>query len=135
MVPLMYPMQQQKTGVDKRECCLQEIRQTEEKYSDTLESILQVCTNFVSVQKKIYQFICTYFTLLSLSHRDTFKPTFVLMQHFMKPLKKFLQPQDIESIFINIEVQNSQKFISCVLPCFFHVFCVCAFVGFGTHPP
>lgn len=51
MVPLMYPMQQQKTGVDKRECCLQEIRQTEEKYSDTLESILQVCTNFISVQK------------------------------------------------------------------------------------
>lgn len=34
--------QQQKTGVDKRECCLQEIRQTEEKYTDTLESILQV---------------------------------------------------------------------------------------------
>ncbi|XP_044041172.1 proto-oncogene vav-like isoform X3 [Siniperca chuatsi] len=54
----------QKTGVDKRECCLQEIRQTEEKYSDTLESILQ---------------------------------------HFMKPLEKFLKAQDIESIFINIE--------------------------------
>ncbi|KAI3353394.1 hypothetical protein L3Q82_019927, partial [Scortum barcoo] len=58
------PETQQKTGVDKRECCLQEIRQTEEKYSDTLESILQ---------------------------------------HFMKPLEKFLQAQDIESIFINIE--------------------------------
>ncbi|XP_070843742.1 proto-oncogene vav-like isoform X1 [Chaetodon trifascialis] len=58
------PEAQQKTGVDKRECCLQEIRQTEEKYSDTLESILQ---------------------------------------HFMKPLEKFLQAQDIESIFINIE--------------------------------
>ncbi|GAA6221634.1 proto-oncogene vav-like isoform X1 [Lates japonicus] len=58
------PEAQQKTGVDKRECCLQEIRQTEEKYSDTLESILQ---------------------------------------HFMKPLEKFLQEQDIESIFINIE--------------------------------
>ncbi|KAE8300428.1 Proto-oncogene vav [Larimichthys crocea] len=58
------PEAQQKTGVDKRECCLQEIRQTEEKYSETLESILQ---------------------------------------HFMKPLEKFLQPQDIESIFINIE--------------------------------
>ncbi|CAK6972783.1 proto-oncogene vav-like [Scomber scombrus] len=58
------PETQQKTGVDKRECCLQEIRQTEEKYSDTLESILQ---------------------------------------HFMKPLEKFLQPHDIESIFINIE--------------------------------
>ncbi|XP_070843749.1 proto-oncogene vav-like isoform X2 [Chaetodon trifascialis] len=58
------PPEAQKTGVDKRECCLQEIRQTEEKYSDTLESILQ---------------------------------------HFMKPLEKFLQAQDIESIFINIE--------------------------------
>ncbi|CAM9113753.1 unnamed protein product [Lampetra planeri] len=57
-------MRQQKTGVDKRECCLQEIRQTEEKYSDTLESILQ---------------------------------------HFMKPLEKFLTSEDIESIFINIE--------------------------------
>lgn len=58
------PEIQQKTGVDKRECCLQEIRQTEEKYTDTLVSILQ---------------------------------------HFMKPLQKFLQPQDMESIFINIE--------------------------------
>uniref|UniRef100_A0A3Q2GIN1 Osteoclast-stimulating factor 1 n=1 Tax=Cyprinodon variegatus TaxID=28743 RepID=A0A3Q2GIN1_CYPVA len=36
------PETQQKTGVDKRECCLQEIRQTEEKYTDTLESILQI---------------------------------------------------------------------------------------------
>lgn len=34
--------QQQKYGVDKRECCLQEIRQTEEKYSETLESVIQV---------------------------------------------------------------------------------------------
>ncbi|XP_023286311.1 proto-oncogene vav isoform X2 [Seriola lalandi dorsalis] len=58
------PEAQQKTGVDKRECCLQEIRQTEEKYSDTLESILQ---------------------------------------HFMKPLERFLKDQDMESIFINIE--------------------------------
>uniref|UniRef100_A0A3Q3R5C9 Osteoclast-stimulating factor 1 n=1 Tax=Monopterus albus TaxID=43700 RepID=A0A3Q3R5C9_MONAL len=55
---------QPKTGIDKRECCLQEIRQTEEKYSDTLESILQ---------------------------------------HFMKPLERFLQSGDIESIFINIK--------------------------------
>ncbi|XP_054459599.1 proto-oncogene vav-like isoform X2 [Anoplopoma fimbria] len=58
------PETHQKTGVDKRECCLQEIRQTEEKYSDTLESILL---------------------------------------HFMKPLQKFLQAADMESIFINIE--------------------------------
>uniref|UniRef100_A0A8C4NSI0 Osteoclast-stimulating factor 1 n=1 Tax=Dicentrarchus labrax TaxID=13489 RepID=A0A8C4NSI0_DICLA len=42
----VFVVQQQKTGVDKRECCLQEIRQTEEKYSDTLESILQVCARF-----------------------------------------------------------------------------------------
>uniref|UniRef100_A0A8K9X414 Vav guanine nucleotide exchange factor 1 n=1 Tax=Oncorhynchus mykiss TaxID=8022 RepID=A0A8K9X414_ONCMY len=35
-------MHQQKMEVDKRECCLQEIRLTEEKYTDTLESILQV---------------------------------------------------------------------------------------------
>ncbi|KAL6110987.1 vav1 [Pungitius sinensis] len=59
------PSTQPKTGVDKRECCLQEIRQTEEKYSDTLQSILQ---------------------------------------HFMKPLQRFLQPPDVESIFINIVV-------------------------------
>lgn len=45
-------MQQQKTGVDKRECCLQEIRQTEEKYSDTLESILQVCAHVQSVKTR-----------------------------------------------------------------------------------
>lgn len=57
------PETHQKTSVDKQECCLQEIRQTEEKYSSTLESILQ---------------------------------------HFMKPLGRFLKPQDIESIFINI---------------------------------
>uniref|UniRef100_A0A4W6EW48 Vav guanine nucleotide exchange factor 1 n=1 Tax=Lates calcarifer TaxID=8187 RepID=A0A4W6EW48_LATCA len=46
-------VEQQKTGVDKRECCLQEIRQTEEKYSDTLESILQVSlfTCFLCMQE------------------------------------------------------------------------------------
>uniref|UniRef100_W5KXG9 Vav guanine nucleotide exchange factor 1 n=1 Tax=Astyanax mexicanus TaxID=7994 RepID=W5KXG9_ASTMX len=32
---------QQKVEVDKRSCCLQEIQQTEEKYTQTLESILQ----------------------------------------------------------------------------------------------
>uniref|UniRef100_A0AAZ3PJG0 Vav guanine nucleotide exchange factor 1 n=1 Tax=Oncorhynchus tshawytscha TaxID=74940 RepID=A0AAZ3PJG0_ONCTS len=37
-----------KMEVDKRECCLQEIRLTEEKYTDTLESILQVLL-FLSV--------------------------------------------------------------------------------------
>ncbi|KAG5278242.1 hypothetical protein AALO_G00096780 [Alosa alosa] len=35
------PDVQHKVEVDKRSCCLQEIRQTEEKYSNTLESILQ----------------------------------------------------------------------------------------------
>lgn len=34
------------------------------------------------------------------------KHTFSFVQHFMKPLEKFLQEQDIESIFINIEVQG-----------------------------
>uniref|UniRef100_A0A8C1P9C9 Vav guanine nucleotide exchange factor 1 n=1 Tax=Cyprinus carpio TaxID=7962 RepID=A0A8C1P9C9_CYPCA len=58
------PETQQKVEVDKRSCCLQEIRQTEEKYTNTLESILQ---------------------------------------HFLKPLQPFLQPVDIENIFINIE--------------------------------
>ncbi|XP_077426262.1 proto-oncogene vav isoform X2 [Vanacampus margaritifer] len=53
-----------KSGVDKRECCLQEIKQTEEKYSESLESILL---------------------------------------HFKKPLEKFLQAQDLESIFVNIQ--------------------------------
>ncbi|KGL77411.1 Proto-oncogene vav, partial [Tinamus guttatus] len=52
-------------GVDKQLCCLQEIWQTEEKYTETLESICQ---------------------------------------HFLRPLRRFLQPQDLESIFINIEV-------------------------------
>uniref|UniRef100_A0A672KYP6 Vav guanine nucleotide exchange factor 1 n=1 Tax=Sinocyclocheilus grahami TaxID=75366 RepID=A0A672KYP6_SINGR len=32
----------QKVEVDKRSCCLQELRQTEEKYTNTLESILQL---------------------------------------------------------------------------------------------
>ncbi|KAJ6657688.1 hypothetical protein lerEdw1_002189 [Lerista edwardsae] len=52
------------TELDKRKCCLQEIQQTEEKYTSTLESI---------------------------------------HQHFMRPLQMFLQPQDMENIFINIE--------------------------------
>ncbi|XP_020773074.2 LOW QUALITY PROTEIN: proto-oncogene vav [Boleophthalmus pectinirostris] len=58
------PPETHKTFVDKRECCLKELRQTEEKYSETLQSILQ---------------------------------------HFMKPLVRFLTPQDMESIFINIQ--------------------------------
>ncbi|XP_016336968.1 proto-oncogene vav-like, partial [Sinocyclocheilus anshuiensis] len=58
------PETQQKVEVDKRSCCLQEIRQTEEKYTNTLESILQ---------------------------------------HFLKPLQPFLQPVDIENIFINVQ--------------------------------
>uniref|UniRef100_A0A8C9VDH8 Osteoclast-stimulating factor 1 n=1 Tax=Scleropages formosus TaxID=113540 RepID=A0A8C9VDH8_SCLFO len=56
---------QKMTDVDKKNCCLQEIKQTEEKYTDTLESILK---------------------------------------HFKKPLQRFLQPEDLENIFINIEV-------------------------------
>ncbi|XP_005259699.1 proto-oncogene vav isoform X1 [Homo sapiens] len=52
------------TEYDKRCCCLREIQQTEEKYTDTLGSI---------------------------------------QQHFLKPLQRFLKPQDIEIIFINIE--------------------------------
>ncbi|XP_040846681.1 proto-oncogene vav isoform X5 [Ochotona curzoniae] len=52
------------TEYDKRCCCLREIQQTEEKYTDTLASI---------------------------------------QQHFLKPLQRFLKPQDIEIIFINIE--------------------------------
>uniref|UniRef100_A0A8C9VLI1 Vav guanine nucleotide exchange factor 1 n=1 Tax=Scleropages formosus TaxID=113540 RepID=A0A8C9VLI1_SCLFO len=35
------PQMQRVTEVDKRSCCLQEISQTEEKYSNTLESIIQ----------------------------------------------------------------------------------------------
>uniref|UniRef100_A0A3P9M4H4 Osteoclast-stimulating factor 1 n=1 Tax=Oryzias latipes TaxID=8090 RepID=A0A3P9M4H4_ORYLA len=58
------PENQQNTGVDKRACCLNEILQTEEKYTETLESILQ---------------------------------------NFMIPLERFLQVEDIESIFINIK--------------------------------
>ncbi|XP_064428341.1 proto-oncogene vav isoform X3 [Mirounga angustirostris] len=57
-------MQPKMTEYDKRCCCLREIQQTEEKYTDTLGSI---------------------------------------QQHFMKPLQRFLKPQDIEIIFINIE--------------------------------
>uniref|UniRef100_A0A8B9TAI9 Vav guanine nucleotide exchange factor 1 n=1 Tax=Anas platyrhynchos TaxID=8839 RepID=A0A8B9TAI9_ANAPL len=53
-----------KVEVDRRLCCLQELRQTEERYTETLESICQ---------------------------------------HFLRPLRHFLQPQDLESIFINIE--------------------------------
>uniref|UniRef100_A0A8C4M391 Vav guanine nucleotide exchange factor 1 n=1 Tax=Equus asinus asinus TaxID=83772 RepID=A0A8C4M391_EQUAS len=58
------PMLPKMTEYDKRCCCLREIQQTEEKYTDTLGSI---------------------------------------QQHFMKPLQRFLKPQDIEIIFINIE--------------------------------
>uniref|UniRef100_A0A2K6FKY0 Vav guanine nucleotide exchange factor 1 n=1 Tax=Propithecus coquereli TaxID=379532 RepID=A0A2K6FKY0_PROCO len=58
------PMPPKMTEYDKRCCCLREIQQTEEKYTDTLGSI---------------------------------------QQHFLKPLQRFLKPQDIEIIFINIE--------------------------------
>ncbi|KAI4541583.1 hypothetical protein MG293_008725 [Ovis ammon polii] len=58
------PMPPKMTEYDKRCCCLREIQQTEEKYTDTLGSI---------------------------------------QQHFMKPLQRFLNHQDIEIIFINIE--------------------------------
>ncbi|KAF7475557.1 Hypothetical predicted protein [Marmota monax] len=58
------PMPPKMTEYDKRCCCLREIQQTEEKYTDTLGSILQ---------------------------------------HFMKPLQRFLTPQDMENIFVNIE--------------------------------
>ncbi|XP_031950401.1 proto-oncogene vav isoform X2 [Corvus moneduloides] len=53
-----------KGGVDRRLCCLQELRQTEERYTETLESICQ---------------------------------------HFLRPLRHFLSPRDMESIFINVE--------------------------------
>ncbi|XP_014117547.1 PREDICTED: proto-oncogene vav [Pseudopodoces humilis] len=53
-----------KGGVDRRLCCLQELRQTEERYTETLESICQ---------------------------------------HFLRPLRHFLSPQDMESVFINVE--------------------------------
>ncbi|XP_033927838.1 LOW QUALITY PROTEIN: proto-oncogene vav [Melopsittacus undulatus] len=53
-----------KGGVDRRLCCLQELRMTEERYLESLEAICK---------------------------------------HFLRPLRHFLQPQDLESIFINIE--------------------------------
>ncbi|XP_056366447.1 proto-oncogene vav [Oenanthe melanoleuca] len=53
-----------KGGVDRRLCCLQELRQTEERYTETLESICQ---------------------------------------HFLRPLRHFLNPRDMESVFINVE--------------------------------
>ncbi|XP_039909813.1 LOW QUALITY PROTEIN: proto-oncogene vav-like, partial [Hirundo rustica] len=53
-----------KGGVDRRLCCLQELRQTEERYTETLEAICQ---------------------------------------HFLRPLRHFLSPRDMESIFINVE--------------------------------
>lgn len=37
----------------------------------------------------------------------------VFVQHFMKPLERFLQPQDIESIFVNIEVWQQMYTRSC----------------------
>ncbi|KAH0628766.1 hypothetical protein JD844_010264, partial [Phrynosoma platyrhinos] len=42
MVLHCIPPQQRMTELDKRKCCLQEIHQTEEKYTSTLESIHQV---------------------------------------------------------------------------------------------
>ncbi|XP_037545754.1 proto-oncogene vav-like [Nematolebias whitei] len=72
-----------KVEIDKRECCLQEIRQTEEKYTETLESILQ---------------------------------------HFLRPLEKYLQAQDIESIFINIKelASTHRSLLDEIRSSFFH---------------
>uniref|UniRef100_A0A8C1TP68 Vav guanine nucleotide exchange factor 1 n=1 Tax=Cyprinus carpio TaxID=7962 RepID=A0A8C1TP68_CYPCA len=47
-----------KVEVDKRSCCLQEIRQTEEKYTNTLESILQVDTH--TQMKLIHSLLVKY---------------------------------------------------------------------------
>uniref|UniRef100_A0AAZ3PHM8 Vav guanine nucleotide exchange factor 1 n=1 Tax=Oncorhynchus tshawytscha TaxID=74940 RepID=A0AAZ3PHM8_ONCTS len=55
-------LMRQKMEVDKRECCLQEIRLTEEKYTDTLESILQVLL-FLSV-------LLLSFSDLAVTHRS-----------------------------------------------------------------
>ncbi|NXO45432.1 VAV protein, partial [Locustella ochotensis] len=55
-------------GVDRRLCCLQELRQTEERYTETLEAICQ---------------------------------------HFLRPLRHFLTPRDMESVFINVEVTGT----------------------------
>lgn len=46
--------------------------------------------------------------------KHMFKSASTLLQHFMKPLERFLDPQDIESIFSNIEVQ---KISSCSQVC------------------
>uniref|UniRef100_A0A6Q2YEY2 Osteoclast-stimulating factor 1 n=1 Tax=Esox lucius TaxID=8010 RepID=A0A6Q2YEY2_ESOLU len=62
---------QQKTMVvDKRECCLQEIRLTEEKYTDTLDSILQVSLFFppFSLPLSLFSLFLPHFSFsLSLS--------------------------------------------------------------------
>lgn len=42
---MLHILQQRMTELDKRKCCLQEIQQTEEKYTSTLESIHQVCVS------------------------------------------------------------------------------------------
>lgn len=68
--------------------------------------------------------------------KHTFKSASTLLQHFMKPLERFLSPQDIDSIFSNIEVQ---KISSCSHVCTKFVYLcqrVYFFVlGFGQHPP
>lgn len=46
-------------------------------------------------------------SLSSTSWKTAPKLASVFVQHFMKPLKKFLQPEDIENVFINIEVRRS----------------------------
>lgn len=70
-----------------------------------------------------------------------FKSASTLLQHFMKPLERFLHPQDIESIFSNIEVQKISA-CSCTYAVVYKV-CVCVCVnvciffvlGIGQDPP
>lgn len=93
--------------MDKRECCLQEIRQTEEKYSDTLQSILQVGTSPPPDKRR-----SAWRKSLAQAHKKSMHDgrvtpmTSVFAQHFMKPLQRFLQAPDLESIFINIVVRD-----------------------------
>ncbi|KAJ1160762.1 hypothetical protein NDU88_001255 [Pleurodeles waltl] len=88
------PPVQLKTEVDKRGCCLQEIQQTEEKYTDTLESIckyfLKPLQRFLKVQDMESIFI---------NVEDLLK----VHQEFCKEVKKSItsnSAQDLYQVFL-----------------------------------
>ncbi|XP_028907965.1 proto-oncogene vav isoform X1 [Ornithorhynchus anatinus] len=94
-------MPQKMTDLDKRSCCLQEIRQTEEKYTDTLKSIQQ---NFLKPLQRFLkaQDIETIF----INIEDLVK----VHKEFLDDLKKAITLNNAQNLF-QVFVKYKERFL------------------------